>query len=207
MAQDVAEQVQAIREAFVQTRASIEADQRLTPEPRAEQIAAARASANKQITALHAEVESGLLTARSTLERKLCSRRPFLGRQTADRITRDASYRDALERARRVPANSSGGLVELLDQAELVGDDLRARAVLAIGLQRGDAVAVNRYTSTRQAEEADVDRLYELLPRRRRWRSPGPCDSAACDGGEGAHTRRRQGRPRRPARRALSGAG
>jgi hypothetical protein len=86
-----------------------------------------------------------------------------LGRQTADRITRDASYRDALERARRVPANSSGGLVELLDQAELVGDDLRARAVLAIGLQRGDAVAVNRYTSTRQAEEADVDRLYELL--------------------------------------------
>lgn len=160
---EVAEQAEAVRAEYARTSSAIEADQRLTPEAKAKMRAEAREQANGRLRAIHEATEASIARERANLERRLMSP-PALGvaATTSDKIARDASYRDAVERARRVAADP-GALVELLELAESTGDDLQARAILAVGLQRGHAHVVNRYTSTRRAEEQAVDRLYELL--------------------------------------------
>lgn len=135
----------------------------LTDEGKAPVIAGIWTDTTDQIRAIRARVRGDDTAEIARLERRLVLAPRPLGASTGERIALDASYRDALARASAIEGDSE--LIDLLDQALLVEDDLLARAVAAVAYRRVRPEVLNHYTASKPELEADVDRLWELKQR------------------------------------------
>ncbi len=137
-------------------------DALLSDEGRRAAIAQAWLNTVDQIRAMRAGAANANSNEQRALEdRYLKPQRP-LGASVSDTIAQDASYRDALARARATSADKPDELSQLLAEAEAVGDTLQARAALAIAIIRGDASAANVYIEHHPSSDADLTRLWEL---------------------------------------------
>jgi len=142
--------------------AAIEADTRLSDDAKRIDIEAIKRSVNAERKALR-DVYEGQLTDRlDVLRRRLCS--PPESASTAEAIARDASFRDAMERARRTEARTAVGhpLADLLFSARLTADSLQERAAMVIALERGDLDVVEAWVETHPNDRAPLEELREV---------------------------------------------
>jgi hypothetical protein len=152
-----------IRAAFAAARQQIEADPRYTGEAKADMVATARTAANRKLQAMHDEYIARVESERKRLERLLFAPPSLpLGATTSDRVARDASFRDALDRAGRTRPEQPDDLLDMLRRAQRSGDAIQARAALTVALDRNHVAAINAYTDENPREQRDVERLYEL---------------------------------------------
>jgi hypothetical protein len=82
---------------------------------------------------------------------------PYPERSSAsERAMIAMSYRDALDRAERSAADpeNSTALLDLLERAEVAGDDLLARAVYHTATRRGARQVADTYLASRPTEQA-----------------------------------------------------
>ena len=167
-ADDRALKADELRASFGRMQQHILDNPMLSEEGKHEQIAAVREQTNAKIRALQDEASAALEAERQRLERLLFSPpRPLSAATTSvsDRIAQDASYRDALDRARRTDPGQPESLRELLEQAQRTSDDLQSRAAMVIAFERGNVDVINAWSSANPSYERDVDRFYELSQR------------------------------------------
>ncbi len=151
-----------VRSQYLESKARIQGDARLTQEGRAEHLGALKAQANAQIAAAEAASQTAAASERSRLEERLM--RPPVGFTASSeaKIAASATFRDAMQRASATsPLDNS--LRELHDLAQLTGDESMARAAMVVGMRRGDPDVVNAWSRHNPTHEASVDRLFELM--------------------------------------------
>jgi hypothetical protein len=162
---ELAEQAATLRDRFTARAESIEANGDLSDEARARMLEEARAATNEQIRVLHDQVVGGWESERQQLEKDILGPPPApMWDGPTDRIARDASYRDALDRV--VRTEDSDALARLHRTAALVGDYLQERAAMAIALEAGHADIVNAYIEAHPGDGPKIERLWELRSRR-----------------------------------------
>lgn len=162
-----AEQAEALRAAFAAQRAELYAD--TSPYNEAERqrrYLELRERTNAAIAQLAEAEQAEAEAERTKLERELLGPPALpLGASTTDQIVRDSSFRDARERARATeerPVDPARGLMALYRDAVLVGDTIQAKAAFVVAFDRADIDVLNAWSEDHPADEAKVDRLYEL---------------------------------------------
>jgi hypothetical protein len=134
MAADPRDLAITVRERLDAQIVALRDDLRLDAQVRLRDMAAAYIKAKDKMLALRAQFGEAIAEQRNELERSLLSA-PGSGSLTAEgRIARDASYRDALERAERCADDKE--LLGLLDRAHRVGDDALERACLVLATEQ-----------------------------------------------------------------------
>lgn len=140
----------------------VRANPQLSDEGRRRQIARSYLSTSEAIDGLRIQLEQANEAERKRLEKRFVGPSPLpLGATTADSIARDASFRDALERASATPPGD-GKLGEIMQRATMVGDTLLARAALTVAIERSDVPAVNVWLADHPADDAPMNRLFAL---------------------------------------------
>ena len=138
-------------------------DRRLTEEAKAEGIAEARGRTNASLAELYKKRTESRRAERARLERSIFAAPASLpGATVGDRIAIDASFRDALDRAKRTSIEQPEELMELATQAEVVGDRLQSRAALVVAFDRGHVEVINAWTDANPGWRNDVERLWEV---------------------------------------------
>lgn len=159
---DRAQKADELRASFARIRQHVLADPTLSDEGKQQKIATAREQANANIRGLQEEATAQQAAERQRLERLLFGPPALLSSNVSDRLAQDASYRDALDRARRTDPGRPESLLDLLTQAERTGDRLLSRAAMVVGFERDHVDVLNTWSAANPSYEADVDRLYEL---------------------------------------------
>lgn len=136
----------------------IKADSRLNPQAKNDDVKAIAAEANAKGAALGKAYEAQLRDEAESIRRRLWSSPDMLN--TSERIAQDASYRDAMERARRTDPNRPAELIELFKSASMISDSLQQRAAMTVGLERGNDEVLNGWVSE---HPADLDRMQRLI--------------------------------------------
>ncbi len=151
----------AIREDFYRFKENLEADLRLTDAAKREEIAARRDAANQKLRELYETDVAAIDTELVALDKHFFAA-PALshGATASDSIARDASYRDALARARGT--ENGGGLIAMYRDAERTGDWIMARAAMAIAVDRGDLQVLDAWLATHPLDEPKLQRLLDL---------------------------------------------
>jgi len=133
----------------------------VTREARKAEIATLRQEVNVRLAQLQDEDTKQVETERAELERRLLAPPDISVTATAsDRIARDASYRDALERARG--AKEGPRLLEMFRDAERFGDSIMAKACMAVALDRGEIPVLDAWLETHPNDEPKLQRLFDL---------------------------------------------
>jgi hypothetical protein len=110
---------------------------------------------------------------------------PYPERSSAsERAMIALSYRDAYDRAEKAASDQldSGSLLDLLERAEVAGDDLLARAIYHTATRRGVRQVADTYLASRPAEQARWERYTEA---RTEARYSGGLEGLVTAGAEG----------------------
>lgn len=178
-----AAEVARINARFDSIVAEIIGDRMLSEEGRREKLARAYVAADDAVLVVRNRAKKKAAAEIAKLEKKLIGPGPASMALTgAEKIARDASFRDALGRANtaaQTPLESMGALVtiggvqqnvtaptaalvSMLDQAELVGDTLQAKAILTVAYQARNADVVNAFLGYHADLDTDLNRLWSL---------------------------------------------
>jgi hypothetical protein len=136
----------------------IRADTRLSPAGKLQRVARSYLVARDGAAAAKQEAAAAREAERRKIEERLF--RPPTAPGAAENIARQASYRDALERASRV--SSPAEIAAMLDLARITGDDLQEQAIVAVATKRQDTDALKAYLQQRPEAEPDLQRLLDL---------------------------------------------
>ncbi len=147
--------------------ARIRNDERLTDEAKAADVAPIVAARNAKMKALGEELEVSLGRELDTLRRRLCTPPPSAAATGAEIIARDASFRDALQRARQTKPRDGvfHQLLGLSDTARLTGDSLQERAAMVVALERNDVDVLNAWIKEHPDDAEILQRAYDLHDR------------------------------------------
>ena len=159
-----------VREEFRAREEGIRNDPRLTPETKQRDINTLKTATNTILAELAEFDREDAETERKKLERDLFSP-PGLGLMSpGERVARDASFRDAMQRARATSRDTQDDLVALLNEAELTSDALQARAAMAVALERRNVPALNAWIDGNPHDDGPINRLFELTDNQRNIR-------------------------------------
>lgn len=138
------------------------ADTRLSNEAKAADVATLTAEANARITALSAEHEASMQRRIDELRRGLCT--PSSTAIGAERVAIDASFRDALERAKRteLQEGTKHPLIDVFNSARITGDTLQQRACLVEALARNDVDVMNAWLADHPEDDRALNDLYAI---------------------------------------------
>lgn len=128
----------------------IRADKDLTVQAKSERIGALWNEAATELPRLRAEYEEA--RAVEIRRAEYAAVRP-----PKTDPARMASYRPALDRA-TAAVKTDGGLRDLLEQAEMTGDEDQALAAYTVALREGDEATANAYLADRPERRAAYDR-------------------------------------------------
>ena len=141
-------------------------NKQLTAEAKRKALAQAWVVTSDEVAKLRNEFLDQADKRRRELEEKhLRPKRPHWAADPAERVARDGSWRDALDRADR--ADNPEALLRLLRRAQSVGDDIQERAVLAAAFERGPAAyldVLNAHVGAHPDEEGALQELVESGP-------------------------------------------
>jgi len=142
--------------------ADIQGDQRLAGEAKAQDVARVKAERNASVKALGVAHEAALAAELDGLRRRLCS--PPGGATGAERIARDASFRDAMQRAHATEPRDGvfHPLMDLIYGARLTGDDLQERAAMVEALSRADADVLDVWLQSHPEDGDVLNRAYDV---------------------------------------------
>ncbi len=139
-----------VRERFVRERERL-LKANLAAAVRRPQLEAIWRAASEELTALEREHKQRIATERQRLQRQTFTLPSAEKLPPGDWALLQLSYRDALSRADQAPGMQQ--LADLLQRAEVTGDELLARAVAVIALEKRWFAIVEAYAATRPAEE------------------------------------------------------
>jgi len=147
--------------------AAIRSDQRLTDEAKAADVAPIVAKRNARVRALGEELEASLTRELDTLQRRLCTPPPSASATGAEIIARDASFRDALQRARQTETRDGvfHQLMDLSHTARLTGDSLQERAAMVVALERNDVDVLNAWIAEHPDDAEILQQAFDLKDR------------------------------------------
>ncbi len=160
--EDLVARSERVAEETLRRIAAIKADSRLTEDARRGDIAELTKAANQKRAALGAVHEEGLMGRLEGLRRRVCS--PPGGLTGSETIAVTSSFRDALERAKRIEYSEAGAreLAELARTARTISDPLLERAAMVVALERGDVDVLNAWAENHPAEAPALNELFEL---------------------------------------------
>ena len=148
------EQAEKTKTEFQRRAAAIRADNRLSPQVKQQAMAKLYATTKPALEALGATHDTGRAERRATLERDLFGLKP--GALSTDTI----SYRDAMDRVSSV--KDEADLAPILRTANLSGDTILGKAVLARAFELGEVGTINQYIEATPDLEKDVVELWGL---------------------------------------------
>jgi hypothetical protein len=148
------EQAENTKTEFQRRADTIRADNRLTPQGKQQAIAKLYTSTRATLDALGTTHDTGRATRRATLERNL------FGLKAGALSTDTISYRDAMDRVSSV--KDEADLAPILRTANLSGDTILGKAVLARAFELGEVGTINQYIEATPALEKDVVELWGL---------------------------------------------
>ena len=148
------EQAENTKAEFQRRADAIRSDNRLSPQGKQRAIAKLYATTKPALEALGATYDTGRAERRSALERDLFGLKP--GALSTDTI----SYRDAMARVAGV--KDEADLLPILRTANLSGDTILGKAVLARAFELGEVGTINQYIEVSPALEKDVVELWGL---------------------------------------------
>jgi len=148
------EQAENTKSEYQRRADAIRGDNRLTSEGKQQAIAKLYLDTRNTLTTLGDTYDTGRSTRRAHLERHLFGLNP--GAQSTDTI----SYRDAMDRVSTV--KDEDDLLPILRTANLSGDTILGKAVLARAFQLGEVGTINQYIEATPALEKDVVELWDL---------------------------------------------
>lgn len=138
----------------------IDADKNISEEHRTKLKAAAWVQSKDAFAELDVRMRAAASRERSDLEAKYLHPKRSLMETPSERVSSDASYRDALARAGETATTEQ--LVGLVRRSARVGDDLQRRAALAVAYERMDLDAINAYLEGDPDAEPDLQRLFNV---------------------------------------------
>lgn len=171
--EDLVARAAQLTDSMTRQIAEIRADQRLSDDAKAADVARLTAETNANRKALGAAHEAGLAAELDTLRRRLCS--PPGVATGAERIARDASFRDAMQRAHATEARNGPvhPLMDVIHGARLTGDDLQERAAMVVALERGDADVLDAWLQAHPEDGEVLNQAYgahfEVTDRKRKF--------------------------------------
>jgi hypothetical protein len=151
-----AEKVTALRRENQQRLQAIRADRDISEEKKQRLIAKAYLDLKTALEGAQVERDSKTATKRSLLERRL------YGLPERANASEMISYRDALDRANQIAANDEAASLALMKRAQVSGDDLLLRAVLAAAYERQQVDVINGYSAANPKAYADVEELWAI---------------------------------------------
>lgn len=138
-------------------------DPRLTDETKREEIRQSAKNVNARIAQMNAEVEATVQAQARDAMKAVLSPDAV---PASERLYRDASYRDSLERATQAASlDAPDSLVRFLDRADMTGDELGARAALAVAYERGDTATIARFVELNPEMETKVQAAFDTVHR------------------------------------------
>ncbi len=148
--EETLDKAKAVRERFVQERDRLLRGS-IGDAVRRPQLEALWRAASEELADLEREHKQRIATERRRLQRNAFTL-PWTEKiPPADRALIQLSYRDALTRAEQAPGMHQ--IAELLHRAEVTGDELLARAVAVIALEKRWYGVVDAYAETRPTDE------------------------------------------------------
>lgn len=158
----IVEVTQSVQSRGRQRIEEIREDKRYTPDAKAEQIKETKEQHNAKIAELRKLHADSIAADTDRIRRQLFKPLGNITDRPADKVARDASFRDALQRARATTKDAdSSDLVDLLNDASFTGDDLQERAAMVVAMERGDVPALDQWLERHPSDNASISALYQ----------------------------------------------
>lgn len=162
VAQDLIDRADQARQSAQNTIRALKENQNLTDDARSREIAQTRTDLFARVEELRKEYEAKLDAEDDRLRRYISS--PLAA--GVDRVAVDASYRDALERARSTEPAAPDQLRQIYRDARSVSDSLQQQAALVVALDREDIEVINAYIGDHPTTGRDIEALFGLMQQR-----------------------------------------
>ena len=158
--QDLIDEAQRIKAQQRERLEALDNDPRIADTYRAEQKAETRTDTQDRLNELSRRFDESVATELDRLRRKLSA--PTVVGFGAEKVAADASFRDAMERARSTSAADPAELMQLYTDAHNVSDVLQQRAAMVVAIDRRHIDVLNAWVNDYPETEADVQRLLDL---------------------------------------------